>query len=82
MEEVAFWPAWALLELKLTRNVGDNKMISLKYSVKRQCRNDISLLQEEHGDLTVRDTDKVEMFNAFFASAFNTDDGLPWLWKC
>lgn len=82
MGEVAFWPAWAQLELKLIRTVRDNKITSLRYIVKRQCRNDISQLQDEDGHLTVRDTDKVEMINAFFASVFNTDDGLPWLWKC
>lgn len=58
---------------------GTIKRFFFKHIVKRQRKNNISLLQDEDGHLTVRDTDKVEMFNAFFASVFNTDDGLSWL---
>ncbi|TRZ14703.1 hypothetical protein HGM15179_012407 [Zosterops borbonicus] len=42
---------------------------------KRQHRSNISLLQDEDGHLTNRDMDKAEVFNAFFSSVFNTDDG-------
>lgn len=36
----------------------------------------IDWLLEENGHLTNRDTDKAEMFNAFFASTFNSNDRL------
>lgn len=60
--------------IEADQNSGDNKILSLKHIVKRQCSKYISQLQDEDGHLTVRDTDKVEMFNAFFA--FNSNDGL------
>lgn len=43
---------------------------------KRQTRNNIGLLLDEHGHLSNGDIDKAETFNAFFASVFNIDDGL------
>lgn len=36
----------------------------------------IDLLFDEDGNLTDRDTDKAEVFNAFFSSLFITSDGL------
>jgi len=36
---------------------------------------------DENGHLTNRDMDKAEMFNAAFASVFNTSDGL-WDPRC
>ena len=69
--------AKAQLELKLTSTVKDNKKGFFKYvNSKRQARNNIGPLLDEHGHLTNRDIDKAEMFNAFFALVFNTDDGL------
>ncbi|KAJ7412607.1 hypothetical protein BTVI_45938 [Pitangus sulphuratus] len=69
--------AKAELELKLGRNVGDNKKSFKKYvNSKRQCRNNIGPLQDDDGHLTNREIDKAEMFNAFFAFVFYTDDGL------
>lgn len=63
-------------ELKLARIVGDNKKRFLKYiNGKRRCRNIISVLQDKDGHVTDRDMDKAEVFNAFFASVFNTDPG-------
>lgn len=41
----------------------------------RQCKNNISPLQDEGGCLTNGDMDKAEMFNVFFASVFNTGNG-------
>ncbi|KAJ7427226.1 hypothetical protein WISP_08865 [Willisornis vidua] len=59
------------LELNLARNVGDIKYIDSN----RQYRNIIGPLQDEDGQFTNMDRDKAEVFNAFFASVFNTDDG-------
>ncbi|KAF4795872.1 hypothetical protein TURU_089449 [Turdus rufiventris] len=42
----------------------------------QKCGNYIGPLQDEDGHLTNRDMDKANMFNAFFASVFNTDDRL------
>ncbi|KAK4816746.1 hypothetical protein QYF61_022298 [Mycteria americana] len=44
---------------------------------KRRIRDNTGPLLDEVSHLTSRDVDKVEMFNAFFTSVFNTDDG-PW----
>ncbi|KAJ7428537.1 hypothetical protein BTVI_00320 [Pitangus sulphuratus] len=41
----------------------------------RLYRNIIDLFQEEEGHLTNRDRLKAEVFNALFASVFNTDNG-------
>ncbi|GAB0202528.1 mitochondrial enolase superfamily member 1 [Grus japonensis] len=69
--------AKAQLELKLASTVGDNKKGFFKYvNNKRRTRENIGLLLNKNGHLTNRDIDKAETFNAFFASVFNTDDGL------
>ncbi|KAK4810576.1 hypothetical protein QYF61_007313 [Mycteria americana] len=49
----------------------------LRASGKRRIRDNIGPLLDEVGHLRNRNTDKAEMFNAFFASVFNIDDG-PW----
>ncbi|GAB0206495.1 mitochondrial enolase superfamily member 1 [Grus japonensis] len=68
----------AQLEFKLDSTVKDNKKGFLKYvNSKRRTRDNIGPLLDEVGHLTNRDVDKAEMFNAFFASVFNTSDG-PW----
>ncbi|KAJ7403656.1 hypothetical protein BTVI_75840 [Pitangus sulphuratus] len=71
--------AKAQLELKLVRNVGDNKnekITFFKYiNGNMQYRNIIGPLQDENGHLTDRDRGKAEVFGAFFASVFNTGDG-------
>ena len=55
----------------------DNKKGFFKYlNSKRQARKCVGPLLDEHGHLTNRDIDKAEMFNTFFTSVFNTDDGL------
>ncbi|GAB0199179.1 mitochondrial enolase superfamily member 1 [Grus japonensis] len=65
------------LQLKLASTVGDNKKGFFKYvDNKRRTRENIGLLLNKNGHLTNRDIDKAETFNAFFASVFNTDDGL------
>lgn len=63
--------AKAQLELKLVSTVGDNIKGFYKY-IKRKKWNRYSV-----GPYLMRDIDKAEIFNAFFASAFNTNDG-PW----
>lgn len=40
----------------------------------RKHKNNTGPLQDEDGHLTNRDKDKVELFNAFLAAVFNTDD--------
>lgn len=56
----------------------DNKKGFLKYAnSKRKIRDNTGPLLDDVGHLTNRDIDKAEMFNAFFASVFNTGDG-PW----
>ncbi|GAB0208000.1 mitochondrial enolase superfamily member 1 [Grus japonensis] len=74
--------AKAQLELKLASTVGDNKKGVFKYvNNKRRTRDNIGSLLDENGHLTNRDIDKAEMFNAAFASVFNTDDRL-WDPRC
>ena len=41
----------------------------------RRIRDNIDPLLDEVGHLTNKDVDKVEMFDAFFASVFNINDG-------
>ncbi|KAK4807113.1 hypothetical protein QYF61_018454 [Mycteria americana] len=70
--------AKARLEFKLDSTVKDNKKgFSKSINSKRRTRDNIGPLLDEVGHLTNGDVDKAEMFNAFFASVFNTDDG-PW----
>ena len=68
--------AKAQLELKLASTVKDKKGCFKYVNSKRQARNNIGLLLDTHSHLTNRDIDKAETFNAFFATVFNTDDGL------
>ncbi|KAM9262915.1 protein shortage in chiasmata 1 ortholog [Morus bassanus] len=76
-------PSWLsryllLEQFKLTSTAKDNKKDFLKYvNSKRRIRENIGPLLDEVGHLKNRDIDKAEMFNAFFASVFNTNDG-PW----
>ncbi|KAK4831728.1 hypothetical protein QYF61_018858 [Mycteria americana] len=66
------------LEFKLASTVKDNKKGVLKYvNSNRRFRDNIGLLLDEVSHLTNRDVEKAEMFNTFFASVFNSDDG-PW----
>ncbi|GAB0188707.1 mitochondrial enolase superfamily member 1 [Grus japonensis] len=66
----------------MASNVGTIKRAFFKYvNNKRRTREHIGLLLDENGHLTNRDIDKAETFNAFFASVFNTDDGL-WDPRC
>lgn len=67
----------AQLVLKLASTSGYNGKRFLKYlNSKRQPRNNTGPFFDEYGHLTNRDIDKAEMFNAFFASVFNTSDWL------
>ncbi|KAK4823199.1 hypothetical protein QYF61_027208 [Mycteria americana] len=70
--------ARAQLELKLASVVSDNKRGFFKYvNSKRRSKENIRLILVEDGDLTNRDEEKAEAFNAVFASVFNTTD-TPW----
>ncbi|GAB0182057.1 mitochondrial enolase superfamily member 1 [Grus japonensis] len=64
--------AKAQLELKLSRNIKDNKKGFFKYiSSKRKTRENVSPLLNEVGALVMEeDTEKVELLNAFFALVF------------
>ncbi|KAK4828562.1 hypothetical protein QYF61_027531 [Mycteria americana] len=73
--------AKARLEFKLASTAKDNKKGFFKYvNSKRRTRANIGVLLDEVGHLKNRDVDKAEMFNAFFTSVFNTNDGPgdPW----
>ena len=49
-------------------------LLKICYSKRRTIGNICTLLNED-GHLTNGDTEKPEMFNVFFTSVFNTDDG-------
>ncbi|GAB0187060.1 mitochondrial enolase superfamily member 1 [Grus japonensis] len=65
-------PANGKIPVKSLNAIFPNKYVNNK----RRTRENISSLLDENDDLTNRDIDKAETFNAFFASVFNTDDGL------
>ncbi|GAB0207221.1 mitochondrial enolase superfamily member 1 [Grus japonensis] len=70
--------AKAQLELKLASVVSDNKKGFSKYvNSKRRSKENIGPILVEDGHLTNMDEEKVEAFNAFFASVFNNMDR-PW----
>ncbi|GAB0208586.1 hypothetical protein GRJ2_003324300 [Grus japonensis] len=63
--------AKALTELKLARDVKDNKKSFFRYvSDKRRTRENVDSLQNEMGDLVTQDMEKAEVLNDFFASVF------------
>jgi len=60
------------LELKLARNVKDNKKGFFNYiSSKRETRENVGPLLNEAGVLVMEDAEKAELLNAFFASVFS-----------
>ncbi|GAB0205688.1 mitochondrial enolase superfamily member 1 [Grus japonensis] len=70
--------AKAHLELKLARDVKDNKKGFFKYiSSKRKTMENVGLLLNEVGALVTEDTEKAELLNAAFASVFTAKAG-PW----
>ncbi|KAK4831434.1 hypothetical protein QYF61_017565 [Mycteria americana] len=70
--------AKAQLDLKLASVVSDNKKGFFKYiNSKRRAKENIGLILVEDGNLTNRDEEKPEAFNAFFASVFSNIDR-PW----
>ncbi|GAB0206764.1 mitochondrial enolase superfamily member 1 [Grus japonensis] len=63
--------AKAHLELKLARDVKDNKKGFFKYiSSKRKTRENVDPLLNEVSALVMEDTEKAELLNAFFVSVF------------
>lgn len=64
--------AKAQLELKLPEIWGTIKSFSKYIHGNSQCKNNISLFQDEDGPLTNRDREQAEAFNAFFTSVFST----------
>ncbi|GAB0209752.1 hypothetical protein GRJ2_003440900 [Grus japonensis] len=65
--------AKALIELKLARDVKDNKKSFYRYvSDKRRTRENVGPLQNETGDLVTQDMEKAEVLNDFFASVFTS----------
>ncbi|GAB0197889.1 mitochondrial enolase superfamily member 1 [Grus japonensis] len=68
--------AKAYLEIKLVRDVKDNKKGFFKYiSSKKKTRENVSLLLNEVGALVMEDTEKAELLNATFASVFTAKVG-------
>ncbi|GAB0205781.1 mitochondrial enolase superfamily member 1 [Grus japonensis] len=68
--------AKAHLELKLARDVKDNKKGFFKYiSSKRKTRENVDPLLNEVGALVMEATGKAELLNAVFASVFTTKVG-------
>jgi len=63
--------AKAHLELKLARDVKNNKKGFLKYiSSKRKTRDNVGWLPNELGALVTENAEKAELLNAFFVSVF------------
>jgi len=71
--------AEALSELNLAEEVKDNKKGFLKYiNNKRKTRENVTPLLKEEDTLVMRDAEKEEILNAFFALIFNTKtSGIP-----
>ncbi|KAJ7399690.1 hypothetical protein BTVI_112609 [Pitangus sulphuratus] len=68
--------AKALLELRLAKDIKDNKKGFYKYiSSKRNIRENVGLLLNKMGVLVMEDTEKTELLNAFFPSVFTEEDG-------
>ena len=64
--------------MKLAGVVSGNKKGFFRYvNSKRRSKENIGPILVEDGHLTNRDEEKVEAFNAFFASVFNNNDR-PW----
>ena len=61
------------MELNLARDIKGNKKKFYKYiSDKRKARKNIGPLWKETGDLVMRDVEKAEVLNDFFASVFTS----------
>ncbi|GAB0204347.1 coiled-coil domain-containing protein 171 [Grus japonensis] len=76
LEKLSVRKAKAYLELKLARDVKDNKKGFLKcINSKRNTRGNVGVLLNEVGALVTEDTEKVELLNTFFASVFTAKAG-------
>lgn len=67
----------ARLESKVASTVKDQKGFLKYVNSKSRIRDNIGPLLDGVSHLTNRDIGKAEMFNAFYTSVFNTNDG-PW----
>ena len=70
--------AKAQLELRLATTFKDNEKCCYKYiSGKRRAREKHPPLLDVEGNLAMKDEEKAEVLNAFFASVFNSQTGHP-----
>jgi len=68
--------AKAQLELRLATVVRDNKKCFYKYiNNKKRAKESLHPLLDVRGDIAKKDEEKVEVFNGFFASVFNSQTG-------
>lgn len=68
--------AKAHLDLKPVRDMKGNKKGFLQvYQQQKEDRENVGLLLNEEGDLVMKETEKTEVFNAFFAFVFTEKMG-------
>ncbi|KAJ7399008.1 hypothetical protein BTVI_119314 [Pitangus sulphuratus] len=68
----------AKFELNLATSVKDNKKSFYRYiNSKRRGKENLHSLLDMDGNIVIKDEEKVEVFNTFFTSVFNSKTGCP-----